>query len=530
MKKLTTLATLISAFALNSAYANQIKTFTYCVESSPMFLNPQMATDGASFDVGQAVFDRLIGFEKGTTNIIPSLAEKWQVSDDGKTYLLTLRKNVKFHSNKDFKPTRDFNADDVVFSYTRFIDENNPYHKVSGGSYELFTGVDMQNIIDTVEKVDDYIVKFTLKVPNAPFLSNLALDYGAILSAEYADKMLKAGTPEKVDSNPIGTGPYSFYSYQKDANVRFMAFPQYWQGKSKIDRLVFTVTPDATVRTAKLQKNECQAIPYPNPADLPTLKADPNINVLENPGLNIGYITLNARQKPLDNVLVRKALNYAVNKDAVLESVYQGAGLKAKNPIPPSVWGYNDDVVDFEYNPEKAKELLKEAGFENGFETELWAMPVSRPYNPNARRMAEMIQHDWAQIGVQAKIVSYEWGEYLKRMAKGEHATGMMGWTGDNGDPDNFFTPLLTCNAVELGSNYAGFCDKEFDEAINKASQINDKAEREQIYKNAQVKMKELAVWLPIAHSTVFFPIRKEVKGYVPSPFMAHNFYGIDVE
>ncbi|HDV7287968.1 ABC transporter substrate-binding protein [Pasteurella multocida] len=531
MKKLTKLSLAVLAMTSTAAFAAAPKTFVYCSEASPSYLSPVLGTDGATIDAsGQAMFNGLTTFERGTTNVIPALAEKWDVSEDGKTYVFHLRKGVKFHSNKDFKPTRDFNADDVVFSFNRQLDPNHPYHKVSGGSYEYFIGMDMQNIIDKVEKVDDYTVKISLKVPNAPFLANLAMDFASIYSAQYADAMAKAKTPEKLDSAPIGTGPFEFVSYQKDSAVRYKAFENYWQGKAKIDRLVFSITPDASVRYAKLQKGECHAAPYPNPADIAKLKADSNITLLTKPGLNVGYLNFNVQKAPFDNVKVRQALNYAVNKDAIIESVYQGAGQVAKNPIPPTMWSYNDEVKDYAYDPEKAKALLKEAGFENGFETDLWAMPVSRPYNPNARRMAELVQADWEKVGVKAKIVSYEWGEYLKRMRAGDHQTGMMGWTGDNGDPDNFLNTLLSCAAVESGSNYANFCHKEFNDLVTKAAQVTDSEERTALYQQAQLVFKEQAPWITIAHSTTYFPVRKEVKGYVIDPFGLHNFYAVELE
>ncbi|QLB21158.1 peptide transporter [Vespertiliibacter pulmonis] len=530
MKKLTQLTLLAAAIVSSSAMASP-KTFIYCLESSPSFLSPQLGTDGATLDAAsRTIFDKLTTFAPGTTEVIPALAEKWDISEDGKTYTFYLRKGVKFQSNKEFKPTRDFNADDVVFSFERQRDQNHPYHKVSGGNYEYFIGMDMQNIIANVEKVDDYTVKINLNVPNAPFLANLAMDFASILSAEYADKMLKAGTPEKVDNLPIGTGPFEFVSYQKDSAVRFKAFADYWRGKSKIDRLVFSITPDASVRYAKLKKGECHAMPYPNPADIEKLKNDSDITLLTRPGLNIGYLNFNVQKAPFDNVKVRQALSYAVNKDAIIDAVYQGAGQKAKNPIPPTMWSYNDDIKDYDYDPEKAKALLKEAGFENGFETDLWAMPVSRPYNPNARRMAELIQADWEKVGVKTKIVSYEWGEYLKRMRAGEDSAGMMGWTGDNGDPDNFLNTLLSCSSLEAGSNYAKFCYKPFDDLVKQAVQETDIAKRTDLYKQAQVIFKEQAPWITIAHSTTYFPVRKEVKGYVVSPFGLHDFYSVDLE
>ncbi|WGE67681.1 ABC transporter substrate-binding protein [Actinobacillus equuli subsp. haemolyticus] len=531
MKKLTKLSLLPLAIAASSSAFAAPKTFVYCLEASPTYLNPQFATDGGTLDAtSQTIFNRLVDFAKGETSVVPSLAEKWDVSEDGKSYTFYLRKGVKFHSTKDFKPSRDFNADDVVFSFNRQLDPNHPFHKVSGGNYEYFIGMDMGNIIQNVEKVDDYTVKINLKVPNAPFLANIAMDFASIFSAEYADKLLKAGTPEKLDQNPVGTGPFQFVDYQKDSQIRYKGFEQYWEGKPAIDRLVFAITPDASVRMAKLQKGECHAAPYPNPADLEALKQDPNINLMIKPGLNIGYLHFNTQKKPFDDVKVRQALNYAINKDAIIQSVYQGSGEKAKNPIPPTMWSYNDEVKDYDYNPEKAKALLKEAGFEKGFDTEVWAMPVSRPYNPNARRMAELIQDDWKKVGVNAKIVSYEWGEYLNRMRDGEHTTGMMGWNGDNGDPDNFLNTLLSCAAVKQGSNYAKFCHKDFDKLMTDAVQTTDKVKRTELYKQAQVLFKEQAPWVTIAHSTTYFPVRKEVKGYVISPFSLHNFYGVDLE
>ncbi|KGQ70779.1 peptide transporter [Chelonobacter oris] len=532
MKKLTTLS--LTALALSvslSLSANQPKTLVYCSEASPTSFNPQLVTDGASLDAsGQAMYNRLTEFSRGSTTVQPSLAEKWDVSDDGKTYTFYLRKGVKFQANKNFKPSRDFNADDVIFSFDRQMNEQNPYHKVSNLGYEYFVGMDMPNTIDKLEKVDDYTVKIYLKQANAPFLANIAMDFAGILSAEYAENMLKASTPEKVDQEPIGTGPFELVNYQKDAVIRYKAFDNYWKGKSKIDRLVFAITPDASVRYAKLQKGECHVMPYPNPADLELMKNDPNINLMEEAGLNVGYVHFNVQKAPFENQKVRQALNYAVNKDAIIEAVYLGAAEKAKNPIPPTMWGYNDDVQDYPYDPAKAKALLKEAGFENGFTTELWAMPVSRPYNPNARRMAELVQADWKAVGVDAKIVSYEWGEYLQRMKKGDDPTGMMGWTGDNGDPDNFLGTLLSCASAEQGSNYAKWCYKPFDELIRQAVQVTDQEKRSELYKQAQVIFKEQAPWITIAHSTTYLPLRKEVKNYVIDPFGLHNFYALELE
>ncbi|EUC97555.1 dipeptide ABC transporter periplasmic-binding protein DppA [Providencia alcalifaciens] len=531
MKKTGLLTVGLTLAALAVSASVQAKTLVYCSEGSPEGFNPQLFTSGTTYDASSIpLYNRLVEFKLGTTEIEPGLAESWEVSDDGKVYTFHLRKGVKWHSNKDFKPSRDLNADDVIYTFMRQKDPNHPYHKVSGGSYEYFMGMDMDKIIDKVEKVDDNTVRITLTRPEAPFLADMAMDFASILSAEYADQMLKAKTPEKVDLNPIGTGPFELQQYQKDSRILYKANKDYWGNVPKIDRLVFSITPDASVRYAKLQKNECQVMPYPNPADLERMKADNEITLMEQPGLNVGYLSYNVEKKPLDNQKVRQALSMAVNKDAIIQAVYQGAGQKAKNLIPPTMWGYNDAIKDTEYNPEKAKKLLAEAGFPEGFEIDLWAMPVQRPYNPNARRMAEMIQADWAKIGVKSKVVSYEWGEYLKRAKSGEPQTVMMGWTGDNGDPDNFFATLFSCAAKKQGSNYSKWCDQSFEDVIQPARMTSDHNKRVELYKQAQVVMNEQAPALIIAHSTVFEPVRKEVKGYVVDPLGKHHFENVDID
>ena len=431
----------VAAFAIVAgvSLSANAKTLVYCSEGSPEGFNPQLYTAGTTFDASsKPLFNRLVEFERGTTTVIPGLAESWDISDDGLVYTFHLRQGVKFAPNASFTPTRDFNADDVIFSFDRQKNPENPYHAISGNTYEYFNGMDMGNLLASVEKVDDYTVRFTLTAPEAPFIANMAMDFASIMSAEQADAMMAAGTPELLDQTPVGTGPFSLVDYQKDAVIRYKANPDYWQGKAAIDDLIFAITPDAAVRLAKLQAGECHVMPYPNPADLDTIRGDNALVLLEQEGLNVGYLAFNNQKPPFDNKLVRQALNYAINKQAIIDAVFQGAGQVAKNPIPPTIWSYNDDIEDYPYDPEKAKELLAEAGFPDGFATDLWAMPVQRPYNPDAKRMAEMIQADWAAVGVQAEIVSYEWGEYLERSNNGEHQTLLLGWTGDNGDPDNF--------------------------------------------------------------------------------------------
>ncbi len=509
----------------------QAKTLVYCSEGSPEGFNPALYTAGTTFDASsKTIFEGLTHFVRGTTELEPGMAESWTVSDDGKTYTFKLRKGVKFHSAKHFKPTRDMNADDVVFTFERQWKKDNPYHAISGGNYEYFNGMSMPDLLKDIVKVDDYTVKFVLNRPEAPMLANLAMDFAVIQSAEYADAMMKAGTPDKVDQWPIGTGPFVFQGYKKDAQIRYTAFKDYWRGKAAIDKLVFSITPDASVRYAKLKAGECQIMPYPNPADIAAIDADPNINLMQQEGLNVGYLAYNTKVAPFDKVMVRKALNKAMNKQAIIDTVFQGAGKIAKNPIPPTIWSYNEATVDDSYDPAAAKKMLAEAGYPDGFSMKIWAMPVQRPYNPNARRMAEVIQADFAKVGVKVEIISYEWGEYLKR-SKDVNRDGavLLGWTGDNGDPDNFLAVLLGCDGVG-GSNRAQWCYKPFEDLIQKAKVVSDPAERTKLYEEAQIVFKSQAPWATIAHSVVFMPLAKNVVNFKIDPFGGHIFYGVDLK
>ena len=519
-------ASLISVAAMTA----QAKTLVFCSEGSPEGFNPAFYTSGTTFDAtSRAIFNGLVQFERGTTKSGPGLAESWDISEDGTVYTFHLRKGVKFQTTKNFTPTRDFNADDVIFTFMRMFDKEHPYHKVSGGSYEYFNGMSMPDLLKDIVKVDDYTVKFTLNRPEAPMIANLGMDFASIHSSEYADAMMKAGTPEKVDQEPVGTGAFQLVAYQKDAVIRYKAHPDYWEGKAAIDDLIFAITPDASVRYQKLKAGECQVMPYPNPADLAAMKKDPDINLLEKEGLNVGYLGYNTLQPPFDNPKVRKALNMAINKQAIIDAVFQGAGKIAKNPIPPTIWSYNDAVQDDPYDPAAAKQMLADAGVKD-LKMKIWAMPVQRPYNPNARRMAELLQADFAEIGVTVEIVSYEWGEYLKRSKdKDRDGAVLLGWTGDNGDPDNFLAVLLGCDAVG-GANRSNWCYQPFEDLIQKAKIVADPAERTKLYEQAQVVFKEQAPWATIAHSIVFQPVRKEVVDFRIDPFGGNVFYGVDLK
>jgi dipeptide transport system substrate-binding protein len=511
--------------------AQAATTLVYCSEASPAGFDPSQYTSGTDFDASaETVFNRLTQFKRGGTEVEPGLATRWEVSTDGLTYTFHLRDGVKFHTTDFFKPSRDFNADDVLFTFNRLLDADSPFRKAYPSESPYFTDMGLNTTIKSVDKLDDHTVRFNLNNVDAAFVQNLAMSFASVQSAEYAAQLLKEGKAEDINQKPIGTGPFVFKRYQKDSQIRYVANKQYWKPEDvKLDNLVFAITPDAASRLQKLKAGECQVSGYPRPSDIEVMKQDPNLRVLQQAGFNLGFLAYNVTHPPLDQLKVRQALDMAIDKPAIIKAVYQSAGQLAQNALPPAQWSYDPSIKDAPHDPTKARALLKEAGIAPGTTINLWAMTVQRASNPNARMSAQMIQQDWEKVGIKANIVSYEWGEYIKRAKNGEHDAMIYGWTGDNGDPDNWLGVLYSCAAVK-GSNYAKWCNPAYDKLVQQAKISSDREQRIKWYQQAQKILKEQVPITPIANSTVFQPLRKEVKDFKISPFGLTPFYGVSLD
>ncbi|MFG0632430.1 ABC transporter substrate-binding protein [Pseudomonas sp. xss_2] len=530
MRQIPLCSVVLGLGLLTQAPISQANNLVFCSEGSPAGFDTAQYTSATDNDAAEPIYNRLVEFERGATAVQPALAEKWQVSADGLQYTFHLRPGVKFHSNQTFTPTRDFNADDVLFTFQRMLDKQQPLRKAYPTEFPYFVSMGLDKTIAKVEKTDPMTVVFTLNNVDAAFIQNLAMSFAAILSAEYADHLLAAGKPSDINQKPIGTGPFVFQRYQKDSQIRYKGNQDYWKPEDvKIDNLIFSINIDPSVRIQKLRRNECQVTLHPRPADLPKLKTDKQLQVLSKPGFNLGYIAYNTRHAPFDQLQVRQAMDMAVNKPAIIQAVYQDAGQLAVNAMPPTQWSYDDTLKDQPYDPEKAKALLKQAGVKEGTEITLWAMPVQRPYNPNAKLMAEMLQADWSKLGFKVRIVSYEWGEYLKRMKSGEHDIALIGWTGDNGDPDNWLGTLYSCGAIG-SNNYSLWCDQQYDQLVQQAKQVTDREQRSALYQQAQQRLKQQVPITPVAHSTVNQPISARVHDFKVSPFGRNAFSGVSVD
>ena len=510
-------AALLVSLAALPAYEARADTLVVCTEGSPDFLNAALSTANTSFDVTEQTSDRLVGMEVGGSALVPALAEAWSASEDGLTYTFKLRRGVKWQSNAAFKPAREFNADDVVFTFSRMADKAAPYHGLDS-AYPEFQEL-LEPAFKAIRKLDDHTVAIDLKQPYAPLLNALSMQPFSISSAEYAEAMQRAGTPEQLDRSPIGTGPFQFVQYATGSTVRFRAFPDFW-GKAagsprtaKVDNLVFTITPDPAVRYAKLRAGECQVVRYPNPADLDAMRADPGVRVLESPVAAISYISFRTDRKPMSDPRVREALSIAVDLDSLVRVVYQGSGRPTAAMVPTALWGRDDTLRPRAYDPVRAKQLLAEAGYPDGFETDLWAIPVVRAYMPNGRRAAEMIQADWAKVGVSARIISYEWGEYLRRARKGEAEVAMLGGTWDYPDPSQLLL-AWSCDARRSGRNTAMWCSEAYDGALLQANRISDQAERTRLFQQAQQAFHDEMPGLLFADVDAFAAVRANVQGF----------------
>lgn len=421
-----------------------------CTEASPEGFDVvqynSLTTTNASADV---LMNRLVEFDAGKGTVVPSLAERWSVSDDGLSYRFDLRQGVHFHSTAYFKPSRTLDADDVVFSFQRMLDPANPWHKVAQNGFPHAQSMQLPELIKRVEKSGDHQVLFVLDHPDATFLPMLSMGFASIYSAEYADQLMKAGTPEKLNAEPIGSGPFVFKRFQKDAVVRYAANPEYFAGKPAVDALIFAITPDANVRLQKLRRGECQIALSPKPLDVESARKDASLKVEQTPAFMTAFVALNTQHPPLDDPKVRQAINLAFDRTSYLQAVFEGSASAATGIYPPNTWSYARDIPAYPHAPEQARKLL--AGKQLP-ELNIWTRPSGSLLNPNPSLGAQLLQADLAEAGIKANIRVIEWGELIRRAKNGEHDLLFMGWAGDNGDPDNFLLRNSAAPASSRGS------------------------------------------------------------------------------
>jgi dipeptide transport system substrate-binding protein len=496
----------------------------YCAEAAPKIFDPGSEFDGPMLAmVSLPIFDRLVDYEPGTTDLVPALSESWTVSEDGKVYTFKLRSNVHFHSTDWFTPSRPMNADDVVFSFRRQLDEKHPWFGENEvGAYGPIA--EMRDIIERIEAVDDVTVEFQLTQPFSPFISNLGIGLASIVSAEYANAVDADGDRSRFIREPVGTGPFRFESDTLDVAIRYSANSEYWGPLPRTPKLIASIVTDQAVRTQKVVSGECHIAPYPTPAEIERLKKLDNVRVAETAGLNFAFLAFNTLQPPFDDPQVRRAVAMSIDKETIIEVVYSGRAQSANTPVPPGLWAHAEGLAGVGYDPATATKIIEAKGL-RGTKLKLWAMPVQRDYNPNGRRMAEIIAADLEKIGIEPEIVSYEWADYLKRSRDPKRDGAVfLGWVADTIDPVNFLGTMFTCGNVG-GTNRSQWCDERYDSLIEQSFKTADRQARIALYKKAQALLMEEMPLVPIAYARVADIMTSNVRGFVQEPMGWHRFH-----
>lgn len=502
------------------------KVLVYARGGDSESLDPGSTSDGESSRVTQQVLETLLTFEAESFELEPGLARDWEVSDDGLTYTFYLQEGVKFHDGTDF------NAEAVKINFDRFADPEHEYAFADDGYVYFMYGAmfgghkgDEGHVVDEVVVVDDYTVEFRLNKPLGFFLQNMGMSYFAITSPAALEEY-----GPTINENPVGTGPFKFVSWTKDESIILEKNEDYWkEGLPKVDKVIFEVIPDNAARLIALRSGDIDIMDGLNPDDAAGVEADDDLILYTRAENNFGYIGFNVQKEPLDNELLRQAISHAIDREAIVDALYAGYGTVAKNPLPPSYLGYNDDVEGYQYDVEKAKELLAEAGYADGLEIDLWTMPVARPYMPDPETTAEIIQNNLAEIGITVNIVREEWAPYLEKTAAGEHQIYMLGWSGTNGDPDYFLSSLLHGDLVG-DSNREFYANDEVDKLLNEAKVEIDQEKRAEMYKEAQAIIAEDVPMVPLVHSTPVLASSSKVKNYVPHPSTSESLEEVDIE
>ncbi len=483
-------------------------------------LDPAYETDGNSFMVCDNLYEQLVAYKDESTDIEPGLAKSWTVSDDGKTYTFELREGVTFHDGTPF------NANAVVFSIGRMMKERNV--RFFGEGFEIppqdrppeyWVSMEMDDTVGSIEATGEYTVVFNLKRVEAPFIANMGMDFASIISPT---AFLK--DPKAYVRNPVGTGPFKFVKWVADDNITLEKFADYWDkanGGPYLDKVVFRSIPENSVRFLELKAGNIDICQFPNPADISLARKDPNLKLVEQPGMNVGYLGFNHTKPLWQNIHLRLAVAHAINRQAIVDNIYQGMGQLAKNGIPPTMWGFNDDVPGYTYDVELAKKELAEAGYPGGEglpEITLWSMPVPRPYNPEGLKVGIAMIGDLSKVGIQARVVSYDWGTYLKRQREqpADMDLFQLGWTGDNGDPDNFLAVLF--DGLASPAIRTQYKSERYHDLMLRGKTTIDQAKRAEIYKEAQQVMFDDVAVIPVAHSTVIWPMRNNVMNFKLHP------------
>ena len=516
----------------------------YCTHASGFSFNPQTSDAGTSMNVvTEQIYNKL--FEISNTAIpTPILAQSYSISPDGKIITIYLRKGIKFHHTDWFKPTRDFNADDVVFSLNRVlgyetylptleqsaVDYKNPQYRIFHEQakkvrFPYFESIKLNQKIESVKALNPHTVQITLFKPDASILSHLASQYAIIFSQEYAVQLNADDNLVQLDLLPVGTGPYKVKNYFRNQYVRLEKNEDYWKKDAKIKNIIIDLSTDRTGRLVKFFNGECQIASYPEVSQLGLLKEnDKRYYVKSAEGMNLAYLAFNFQNAVIQDEQVRRAIAQAINRQRIIKTIYHNTATVANNIIPNISWASSVNTPDFAYdfNPSEAKKVLQD----KQLHLNMWVLNEEQVYNPAPLKTAELIKEDLNNVGVNVTIRSVTRTFLIDQLNKKSENYDMIltGWLAGNLDPDSFMRPILSCNSASEMTNLSNWCDEDFDQLMDKALDSPNLWERAHVYNQAQELILSKLPIVPLANMKRVLVVNSRVRHIEMNPFGSLNF------
>lgn len=476
--------------------------------SDAISLDPARITDNESVEICGQIYESLLRYKSETTEVEAGLAKSWTVSEDGREWTFELRSGVKFHDGTDL------DAKAVVFSFNRQLDPSHPFHNDDSSGLGFAWRAAYQNIL-RVEAAGELTVRIVIDRQFAPFAANLAMFPVAIVSPAAVKTW-----QEDFYRHPVGTGPFQFSTWS-DGRIVLERFDDYYGNKPALKRLIFKEIPDAQQRLVSLESEAVQVAYSILPNEQQFVALHPRLTLHTQSGNNVSYLAINTQRPPFDDIRIRQALNYAIDKERIVKLAFQGLAEEASGALPPGQWGYSPESFAYDFDQGRAKALIG-AAIADGvldpqLEIEFYSPLTPRPYLPDPRKVARMIKSNLEEVGLTAKLIEQDFASHLSAMRRGKHDISLMGWVGDNGDPDNYLYVLFDEENTQIGTarNVSFLHDPALHELLLAAQKNLDQAERTAIYRRAQTRIGLLAPWVPLAHAQISFVALSSVMGIV---------------
>ena len=505
------LSTVVAAAAAGSLPGEVLaqaggKTLVIGIAADPTGLDPEAVENNTSGFIMAAIYDSLVRYKTGGTEVEPGVAERWDVSPDGLQYTFHIRPGITFHDGTKL------DAKSYIETVARQLDKSSPIYIYNTGpveGYEEFTF----GPVESYRATGDLAVEFKMKEPSAAFLNSLAMVWNGIVSPAAAAKYGK-----EFRNNPVGSGPFVFKEYRPRDQVVLEANPNYWRGKPKVAGLVYKILPDPQAALLALRRGEVHILADVGAPTIPALRQEASANVVTQPGLAVSGVSLPCDVKPFDDVRVRRALNLAVDKQAINRALFQGLADPMTSPLPPAQWGFDPSVQGYGFDPDQAKKLLAEAGVQPGFRVEFLTYNSPRGYNSAGADLAVAVQGYLRRVGIETDLRRMDMGAFLSTVRSGKYqGIKMQGWTGDNGDPDNFAGALFGSKEIPI-NNTAHYKNPDVDKMLADAAREVDHDKRVQLYSKIQKQIVEDAPWIFINCTQQVRAVRKEVQNYHLNP------------